>query len=57
MGLGLLYWILMLIWLVFSIWWHFPMQAGRGSYWPSHVFLFVLLLILGWATFGAPVRG
>jgi hypothetical protein len=57
MGLSLLYWILMLIWLVFSVWWHFPIQAGRGSYWPSHVFLYVLMLILGWAVFGAPVRG
>ena len=56
MGLGLLYWILMLIWLVFSIWWHFPFQAGRGGYWPSNIFLFVLMTIIGWAVFGAPVR-
>ena len=55
MGLGLLYWILMLIWLIFSIWWHWPIRGG--TYWPSQVFIFFLLVILGWTVFGAPVRG
>ena len=58
MGLGLLYWILMLLWLVFSVWWHWPVQpAARGGYWPGQVFMFVLLTILGIAVFGAPVKG
>ena len=56
MGLGLLYWILMLIWLIFSIWWHWPIRGGT-TYWPSQVFIFFLLVILGWTVFGAPVRG
>jgi hypothetical protein len=53
MTLGLAFWILMLLWLVFGLW----------ATWPNHylvggnVLLFVLLLLLGWKTFGAPIHG
>jgi hypothetical protein len=57
MTLGLLYWILMLFWLVFGFWWHWPVTSPN-SWRPlgNSLLLFVLLLILGWATFGAPIR-
>jgi len=52
-SLGLIFWILMLIWAVFGF-------AGPrlGPWAPigSTVLLFVLLLILGWSQFGAPVH-
>ena len=56
MGLGLAFWILMLIWLVFGL-------ALRGGYlggnfiWGGDLLLFILLLLLGWHAFGAPIHG
>ncbi len=53
MSFGLMYWILMLLWFVFGLW----------SSWPNHyvvggnLLLFILLLLLGWKVFGAPVHG
>jgi hypothetical protein len=56
MNIGLAYWILMLIWLVFglAVW-----QGAVGPYGPvgSTLLLFILLLLLGWRVFGAPVHG
>lgn len=58
MTVGLVFWILMLLWLVLSVisapW------PGRQP-WPywSHantLFLFILFLLLGWGVFGAPIR-
>lgn len=51
MSLGLIFWILMLIWLVFS----WP-GVNFGPPWGSSLLLFILLLLLGWAEFGAPIR-
>ena len=55
MTLGLVYWILMLLWLVASLWWNWPPAPGGPL--PREGFLFLLLLLLGWAVFGAPIRG
>lgn len=57
MAMGLMYWILMLVWLVF----------GAVAYWPGSAYhhygpsgnwlmLFLLLFLLGWHCFGPPVR-
>jgi hypothetical protein len=56
MTLGLGFWILMLFWLVFGFWQYratptnYPLVGGN-------VLLFVLLLLLGWHEFGAPIHG
>jgi hypothetical protein len=57
MGLGLAYWILMLIWFVFGIFIHFG-WAGAGAYGVvgNSVLLFVLFVLLGWQVFGAPLH-
>jgi hypothetical protein len=53
MTIGLAFWILMLLWLVFGMW-----QA-----WPSHyvvggnLLLFILLVLVGWKVFGPPIHG
>jgi len=56
MTLGLLFWILMLFW---------ALGYGYGTFrtpnlaWPviiPNILLFVLLLILGWQSFGAPIK-
>lgn len=53
MTLGLLYWILMLLWLVLGLWSTWPnLRAGSPN-----LILFILLLILGWRAFGAPIHG
>lgn len=53
MSFGLVYWILMLIWLVFGIWstWPTPTRAAGGN-----LLLFILLVLLGWHVFGAPIH-
>jgi len=53
MTLGLIFWILMLLWLVFSLWQNWPLSgpAIGGS-----LLQFLLFLILGWQVFGAPIR-
>lgn len=60
MTLGLIFWVLMLIWAVFGLMWNWPGTAPAvGPYGPigNTVLLFVLLLLLGWRVFGAPVHG
>jgi hypothetical protein len=56
MTLGLAFWILMLIWLVFGlvVW-----SGNAGPYGPvgSTLLLFMLFLLLGWHVFGAPLHG
>lgn len=57
MSIGLCFWILMLLWLVLGIAWRWP-AIGAGQYGPigSDLLLFILLLLLGWHAFGAPIR-
>lgn len=52
MPLGLIFWIVMLIWLVFGIWQVWPDWKAGGP----NAILFILLLLLGWKVFGAPVQ-
>jgi len=52
MTLGLAFWILMLLWLVFGLWYAYPNHYLIGG----NILLFVLLLLLGWKVFGAPLH-
>lgn len=58
MTLGLAFWILMLIWFVLGLAWNWPGNTV-GPYGPigNTLLLFVLLLLLGWHSFGAPLHG
>lgn len=57
MSIGLLYWILMLLWLTLGIFRSWPgAPADVRLSWGGDVLLFVLLLLLGWAAFGAAVH-
>jgi hypothetical protein len=56
MTLGLCYWILMLIWLVWGILVHFSYVSGGLAAGLNVVLLFILFLLLGWQVFGAPLR-
>jgi hypothetical protein len=47
----------MLLWLVFGFWANYtPNQPYPFKTWGGNVLLFLLFLILGWQTFGAPVK-
>lgn len=55
MSMALMYWVLMLVWLVFGL----GLRAGwlgGNAVWAGDLLLFVLLLLLGWQVFGAPVK-
>lgn len=52
MSMGLLFWILMLLWFVLGLYWSWPNYAGVGG----NLMLFLLLLLLGWKTFGPPIH-
>jgi hypothetical protein len=56
MSMGLCFWILMLLWLVFGLW---PAPGAPWSWRGAAptLLLFVLLLLLGWKTFGPPIHG
>jgi hypothetical protein len=58
MTIGLMYWILMLIWFVFAMAWHWPGSAvGPYGTIGNAILLFVLFFLLGWHAFGPPVHG
>lgn len=57
MPLAILYWVLMIIWLVFGAWVDYaPNQPYPFRKFGWSLMVFVLLAILGWQVFGAPVR-
>jgi len=53
---SLLFWILMLIWLVFGLWSNWSKIRDDWKPTGGTLMLFVLLLLLGWAEFGAPLK-
>lgn len=57
MTLGLAFWILMLLWLVFGFASYRGVVAGVYSWYGNTMLLFILLLLLGWKVFGAPLHG
>lgn len=59
MGKELLFWILMLLWVVLGVVGvRVDVTAPNGRYvtWGGSLILFLLILILGWAQFGAPLK-
>jgi hypothetical protein len=56
MTLGLAFWIIMLIWLVFGILSHLGFVGASYGLLGGTVLLFVLFLLLGWQVFGPPLR-
>ena len=57
MPAGIMFWVIMLLWLLFGLYWSWPPSGDRGI-WPlgSHIMLFLLFLLLGWKVFGAPLQ-
>lgn len=57
MTLGLVFWIIMLVWVLFNFWGYWQPPQAPWFPWGGNAILFILLLILGWGLFGAPIRG
>ena len=57
MSRGLLFWILMILWLVFSLWWWWPIGGASYLVLGFPLLIFVLLALLGWQVFGPPIKG
>jgi hypothetical protein len=57
MTFALVFWILMLLWLVFG-WFYNSSPGAFGPYgWAGNgLLLFILLGLLGWHVFGAPIH-
>lgn len=58
MSIGLIFWILMLLWLVLGLYWNRTDLAG-GNFAPfgGNLLFFILLFLLGWRVFGFIVQG
>ena len=56
MSIGLIFWVIMVISVVFWGWGRTP---GGAPYWPTYNawIIFVLLFLLGWRVFGFVIQG
>jgi hypothetical protein len=52
MSMSLAYWVCMLIWLVMGVWSSWPNYKATGG----NLLLFILLVLVGWRVFGAPIH-
>jgi hypothetical protein len=52
---GLIYWVMMLLWLLSLVGAHMGWIPGGPIV--STVFLFILFSLLGWQVFGPPIKG
>lgn len=57
-SIGVVFWLLMLLWLLFGLYWNrADIQGGSYGLVGGNLMLFVLLFILGWRVFGWPISG
>lgn len=58
MSKGLLFWVLMILWFIFSLFAGWPRTQGQppAYWWADSVLLFALFFLLGWAVFGFVVQ-
>ena len=54
--IGLLFWFLMIVWLLFGFWAYWPLQPNARPF-GGHFLLWFLLFLIGWAVFGFPISG
>jgi hypothetical protein len=58
MPIGMIFWMLMIIWAIFGIAWNSNSTVfGSWGLWGNWILLFVLFFILGWKEFGFVVHG
>ncbi len=54
LGIGMLFWILMILWLLFGFWANWT-PAPNYRVFGGHLLLWFLLFLIGWEIFGFPV--
>lgn len=53
MPIGILFWVIMVVWLLFGLYWNRgDLRGGRYGVIGGNLMLFILLFLLGWKTFG-----
>lgn len=60
MSLSFLYWLFFILWVVLSVWGHWPAAPPAGANWrpwSMSLLLVILLFILGWRVFGFVIVG
>jgi hypothetical protein len=57
MDIGLLFWVIMIITLIFGLWSNWPVGPGGIKPLGSTLLVFILLAILGWKVFGPALHG
>jgi hypothetical protein len=54
---GLLFWILILLWLLFGLFAAWPITGASVVPLGGNLLLFVVIVLLGWQAFGPPIHG
>ena len=58
MPIGMLFWMLMILWLLFGLYWNrTEIQGGNYGILGGNLMLFILLFLLGWRVFGFVLQG
>jgi hypothetical protein len=58
MTIGFLFWLVMILWILFGLYWNSnEFKAGNYGFFGGNLMLFILLFLLGWATFGFVIQG
>jgi len=57
MPLGLIFWVIMLLWLIFGVAVNRGVLSGVYVGWGNSILLFILFALLGWRVFGAAIQG
>ncbi len=58
MSIGMIFWLLMILWLLFGLYWNRgDVATGNFGVLGGNLLLFVLLFLLGWKCFGFIVQG
>jgi len=56
MSISLLFWVLMILAFVFSLYSSWPLGSGNAKPFGMSLLVFVLLALLGWQVFGAAIH-
>ncbi len=57
MSIGVIFWVLMILWFVLGLYVNWPADRGQAPMLGGTLLLFILLFLLGWAAFGFVVQG
>ncbi len=53
MPIGILYWMILIIWFLFGLYWNGDdIRAGKWGMMGGNLVLFILLALIGWRLFG-----